>query len=90
MTKFRIEWEYDPADQTAHRLELDTDTGRFFAAWVNLGTGAIEWTSTDHEYPGGPHFEELVRLMEESEDRPQEKPKIPGMDYPRHFTGDNG
>ena len=65
MTKLRIEWDYDPEDQTAHIVELDTDKGcRFFAAWLNPGTDAIEWTCTDIEYPGGPHFGELAELME--------------------------
>lgn len=65
MTKLRIEWDYDPEDQTAHRLGLDTDEGgRFFVAWLNPGTDAIEWTTTDFEYSGGPHFGELVEVME--------------------------
>ena len=66
MTTLRIDFDYDPDDQTAHRVELDTDKGgRFFVAWLNPGTDAIEWISTDVEYPGGPHFEELARVMEE-------------------------
>ena len=65
MTNVRIDWEYDPEDRTARRQELDTAKGdRFFVAWLNPGTEAIEWICTDAEYPGGPHFEHLTERME--------------------------
>lgn len=71
MTKLRIDWDYDPEDETALKLDLDTDEGgRFFVAWLNPATEAIEWTCTDAEYPGGPYFEELAEMMSGETDQP--------------------
>ena len=68
MTRLRIEFDYDPDDQTALRQELDTDKGdRFFVAWRNPVTDLIEWTCTDPEYPGGPYFEALMDAMEDGD-----------------------
>lgn len=68
MTRLSIEWDYDPKDQNALRLDLDTDKGgRFFVAWLNPTTDLIEWTSTD-ELHDEPDFGELVEIMERNED----------------------
>lgn len=65
MTKLTIEFEPDPEDPTPHRIALDTDEGgRFFVAWIGP-TDDIEWTSTDDEYGGGPHFNDLAAVMEQ-------------------------
>lgn len=68
MTRLSIEWDYDPDDQRALRLDLDTaEGGRFFVAWLNPATELIEWTCTD-EFDDEPKFADLVEVMARNEE----------------------
>jgi hypothetical protein len=68
VTRLIIEWDYDPDDRRALRLDLDTaKDGRFFVAWLNPATNLVEWTSTD-ELHDEPDFEDLVDVMARNED----------------------